>query len=51
MLSSVTNYILWMFGTALPAFISSEPVRIIFALMCLTIVLGYVARFLGPPKI
>lgn len=51
MLSTVTNYILWIFGTALPSFFGSEPVLIITSCLCASIVLGFVCRFLRPPKI
>lgn len=51
MLSSVTDYVLWLLGTAIPAFLTAEPVRIFIALMCLSVVLGFVAKFLRPPKI
>lgn len=51
MLSSVTDYVLWLLGTALPAFLSSEPVRILFALLCLSVVFGFVVKFLRPPRL
>lgn len=49
--TAVTDYVLWIFGTALPSFIGSEPVIIITSCLCAAIVLGFVGRLLRPPKI
>lgn len=44
MLSTVTDYILWILGVAIPQFISSGPIVLLLSVLVLGIIISYLIR-------